>query len=1010
MRRGSQQRVYGTLALCLLAILVSGAAFAQGTTGEILGTVTSGGQALAGATVTIASASLQGTRTTTTGEAGGYDFPNLPPGDYTVTFDFAGTSSVRRAAAVQVATTTRADAEMRVAPISETVTVTGGAAATESTQISTNFKIEAVNELPVTRTINSITLLAPGTTNAGPTDQITISGAYSYDNLFLVDGVVVNENARGQPGPLYIEDAIQETTVLTGGVSAEFGRFTGGVVSTITKSGGNDFSGSLRDNITNPSWTLKTAFPGQPDRLEQTNHQYEGTLGGRIVRDRLWFFTAGRYENPTKQARTTLTSILYLTASKDRRYEPKLTAQLTPKQSLVGSYIDQHEDAPNSVAGAGNRVLDLRSLVPNDRRRSLLSVNYSSVASQNLLLEGQFSRMRDRFTNGAETRDLVEGTLLIDTTSGNRMWASTFCGSPCPAKQRNNKEYLGKASYFLSTRALGNHSFVGGFDEFHQLRNENNFQSGSDFRILGITLCDKGGVATPCASLATTDLSSPNVYFGTDTSAGQIAYDPVPSLSRTSDFAIRTLFVNDKWDLNSHWSFNAGGRYDIAFGKDQSGIKTVDDRAMSPRLAAAFDPKGNGQHRFSVTYGRYVSKVDQGPADSTSTAGRYAAYYWDYKGPEINRSGTPIGQLLPTDQVIQQIFEWFNSVGGTKAGPPLLTKATIPGTTNRFDHSLQAPYMDEMTAGYAVTLGSRGFVRADYIHRKWAKFYSILRTTATGKAVDANGITFDQGLIENSDASLSRRYNALQLQGNVRLLNALTAGGNYTHSKLRGNVEGESQPNATTFTTFENYPEYTNFAQFNPVGYLAPDIRHRANVWLRYDLHTPIGLVNLSLLQRYQSPLSYSAVGTIDVRAGAPNGPANGVVNPGYSTPPTSVTYFFSDRGAFRLKTVASTDLGMNFYLRSIRGVRPFLETDLVNVFNRQGIEDPDFVNQIVLTRRQATCIQSGSTARCVAFNPFTDAPRRGVNWQYGPTFGQPTSPNAYQSPRQYRFSVGLKF
>ncbi len=1010
MRRGSQQRFYGTLALCLLPVLVSPAVFAQGTTGEILGTVTSGGKALSGATVSIASPSLQGTRTTTSGEAGGYDFPNLAPGDYTVTFDVAGMPSVRRIAAVQVAATTRADAELRVGSISEILTVTARTTTTDSTQISTNFKIDAINELPITRTINSITLLSPGATDAGPTDQITISGAYSYDNLYLVDGVVVNENLRGQPAPLYIEDAIQETTVLTGGVSAEFGRFTGGVVSTISKSGGNAFSGSLRDNVTNPSWTLKTAFPGQLDRLDQTNHEYEGTLGGRIIRDRLWFFTAGRYDNPTRQARTTLTNIQHLTPSKDRRYEPKLTAQITPKQSLVGSYIDQHENAPNSIAGAGNRILDLRSLVPFDRRRSLLSVNYSSVALQNLLLEGQFSRMRDRFTNGAETRDLVEGTVLIDTTSGNRMWASSFCGSPCPAKQRNNKEYLGKASYFLSTRALGNHSFVGGFDEFHQLRNENNFQSGSDFRIFGITLCDKGGVATPCASLASTDLSSPNVYFGTDTSAGQIEHDPVPSLSRTSDFAVRSLFVNDKWDLNSHWSFNAGARYDIAFGKDQSGNKTVDDRAMSPRLAAAFDPKGNGHHRFSVSYGRYVSKVDQGPADSTSTSGRYAAYYWDYKGPEINRSGTPIGQLLPTDQVIQRIFDWFKSAGGTKAGAPLLTKAVIPGTTSRFDQRLEAPYMDEMTAGYAVTLGSRGFVRADYIHRKWAKFYSIRRTTATGKAVDANGITFDQGLIENSDASLSRRYNAVQLQFNVHLLNALTAGGNYTHSKLRGNVEGETQALATTFTTFENYPEYTNFAQFNPLGYLTSDVRHRANVWLRYDLHTAIGLLNLSLLQRYQSPLSYSAVGTIDVRAGAANGPANGVVNPGYSTPPTNVTYFFSHRGAFRLSTIASTDLGMNFYLPSIRGVRPFLETDLVNIFNRQGLEDPDFVNQTVLTRRQATCLQTGSSARCAAFNPFTDSPKPGVNWQYGPTFGQPINAQAYQIPRQYRFSVGLKF
>src|SRR5437762_1487886 len=108
MRRGSQQRFYGTLALCLLFVLSPRSVFAQGTTGEILGTATSTGKPLAGATVSITSASLQGARTTTTGEAGGYDFPNLPPGDYRVTFDFAGSPTVFRSATVQVATTTRA--------------------------------------------------------------------------------------------------------------------------------------------------------------------------------------------------------------------------------------------------------------------------------------------------------------------------------------------------------------------------------------------------------------------------------------------------------------------------------------------------------------------------------------------------------------------------------------------------------------------------------------------------------------------------------------------------------------------------------------------------------------------------------------------------------------------------------------------------------------------------------------------------------------------------------------
>ena len=416
-------------ALSFAVLLLPTVLMAQATTGILMGTVTTEGRPLPGVTVTVASPSLQGTRTNTTGEAGGYVFPALPPGDYVTSFELSGMQSVRKRVTVSVSQTSRADVEMKVAAVAEAITVTAAASpAVETASVASNMKIEQVNELPIDRNIRGITLISPGVTDAGPNGQITISGSHSFDSIFLVDGVVVNENLRGQPNPLYVEDAIQETTVLTGGVSAEFGRFTGGVVSTITKSGGNEFSGSVRDYITNPSWTHKSDFVGQVDPLDNINHQYEGTLGGRIVRDRLWFFTAGRYQKTDETRQTTFTNIPYPFNDKDRRYEAKLTTQFTPKHSLVGAYTDEHDRAENTVTSG--RVMDLASLAPFDRPRSLLSLNYNGIMMQNFLVEGQFSRMRDRFTNGAENRDPVLGTLLLDTSSGNRMWSPTFCGSP----------------------------------------------------------------------------------------------------------------------------------------------------------------------------------------------------------------------------------------------------------------------------------------------------------------------------------------------------------------------------------------------------------------------------------------------------------------------------------------------------------------------------------------------------------------------------------------------------
>ena len=126
------------------------------------------------------------------------------------------------------------------------------------------------------------------------------------------------------------------------------------------------------------------------------------------------------------------------------------------------------------------------------------------------------------------------------------------------------------------------------------------------------------------------------------------------------------------------------------------------------------------------------------------------------------------------------------------------------------------------------------------------------------------------------------------------------------------------------------------------------------------------------------------------------------------------MTYFFSDRGAFRLDDITSTDLGINFYLNAIRGTQVFVEGDVLNLFGEQGIEDPYFVNTTVLTRRNNTaaarCLQANSTTRCDAFNPFTETPVEGVHWQKGPLFAQPTSDRAYQTSRTYRVSFGVRF
>jgi hypothetical protein len=111
--------------------------------------------------------------------------------------------------------------------------------------------------------------LTPAVHATGPSGARTIGGAMSFESLYLLNGVEVQDNIRGTPFSLFIEDAIQETTTTTSGISAEYGRFLGGVINTVTKSGGNLMSGSFRTTFTaladSRHWQARPTRRSQPE-------------------------------------------------------------------------------------------------------------------------------------------------------------------------------------------------------------------------------------------------------------------------------------------------------------------------------------------------------------------------------------------------------------------------------------------------------------------------------------------------------------------------------------------------------------------------------------------------------------------------------------------------------------------------------------------------------------------------------------------------------------------------
>ena len=242
---------------------------------------------VSGATITISSSALQGQRTTTSDQDGNFVFTALPPGAYRVEFTMPSFASVERTVTIPLGGTIEQSVQLRLAGVVEQVQVAGDlpARSRQPRPIGLNITHNEVEALATSRTLVGIASLSPGVNEATPNGgQLAINGAFAFDNNFMVNGVDVTDNLFGVPQSLFIEDAIEETQVLTAGISAEYGRFSGGVVNAITRSGGNVFSGSYRVNLTNSAWVAETPLEKSRgvEHEDTLNRSHEATFGGPI--------------------------------------------------------------------------------------------------------------------------------------------------------------------------------------------------------------------------------------------------------------------------------------------------------------------------------------------------------------------------------------------------------------------------------------------------------------------------------------------------------------------------------------------------------------------------------------------------------------------------------------------------------------------------------------------------------------------------------------------------------
>ena len=288
--------------LCLTILIgATSISFAQDK-GSIKGTVSdSNGALVAGATVEATNVNTNVKQTTTSTDSGSYSILNLPVGVYTVTATAQGFAPASaKEVKVSVAFTTEVPLTLAVGGAAENVTITTGDVQTQvntsDQQLSTLIDNKKIIDLPLlNRDPNALVLLAPGTVQSNSRlGGFSVNGSRERNNNFLVDGIDNNDTeVPGIPGGLATPniDATQEFRVITNNFTAEYGRNTGAIVTVATKGGSNDFHGNAYIYYRSDRFAARDFFDqtGKADPLQR--RQFGASFGGRIIRDKLFFFT-----------------------------------------------------------------------------------------------------------------------------------------------------------------------------------------------------------------------------------------------------------------------------------------------------------------------------------------------------------------------------------------------------------------------------------------------------------------------------------------------------------------------------------------------------------------------------------------------------------------------------------------------------------------------------------------------------------------------------------------------
>ena len=789
------------LVLCATVLCLFGSVASYGqssTAGSLSGTITDEtGASLPGVTVELSGPAMQGVRTAVTDNSGKYRFVNVPPGeDYRVKASLDGFQNVSKTDfRVSLGQEGTVNLTLRAA-LTESITVTAESPLVDVTKTTTGVNVTAAQfeSLPTQRSFQQLTSIAPGVnmemgdSRSGQLGNSPNVGASSApENNYIIDGLSTTDARYGTSGTNLTMNFVEEVQVMTGGYSAEYGRSTGGVFNVITKSGGNEFHGDVFGYVSQGDWSDKRVRNRSKDSAklaDLVDSQDLGlSIGGPIMRDRLWFFGAF---NPSVRDTDVgeVTPLLGDAATSFERettfYAGKLTFALTPNHNVVATaFGDPTTDTGWLTGAASERGVAIRE---RDIGSNNVNLRYTGIVTPAFLVEANIGRHQKDATLGPASDIGRTVPRQIDETIAGGFQRGGF--------QRVQNDESTRDAYALKlSNFLGSHEFRYGVDV-----EQNEYVadlSETWYRYFGPTTTSRlvGACSRTLTPRVSCDQLQERIYR-------------VAGAGNTDNEA---AFLQDQWKVLPNLQLNLGVRYERQKLTSARGVfvasseeevhdpELVDEFVLddnwAPRLGLVFDPMNNGRSKIYGFVGRFFEAI---PLNLNIRALNGEDYIIsDYQHTSFSNDGwfNPSGNPVP-DAVRAGGVNAVTQNGWTKYRVRNLTQATA----TPLDRDLKTQYQDEIIIGSEYQFGSAWSAGLRLVNREIKRVIEDFGTldfsenppALTGYIIGNPG----EGNLGAPYEKPNRYYRAAELTLQRARTDTWQLYASYVYAKAEGNYEG----------------------------------------------------------------------------------------------------------------------------------------------------------------------------------------------------------------------------